>query len=359
MIRVLIVDDHPVVRAGLEAILRTEPGLAPVGSAQDGPGLWQLLRRTRPDVVVLDRNLVQEDGLEICRALRAEPAAPAVVMYTVDPSDDLRERALEAGAAQVVDKGADPGILLDALRVAGRRRAPAIEDPSRPHRPTGLRSDTSAPREALATPRLARLVPLHHTTGGADMADTVTTGDGQSQAQEKVKDAAGQAREKAQEGAERAREGLSGQVDQRSTQAGQQVRRQSDDIRSVAQQLREQGKDGPAKLADQAADRAQKVGSWLEDSDGDQILGDVEDFARRNPWAVALGGLALGFAASRVLRASSSDRYQSGAYGSRRRGYAGQLPSPGTAPYGAGTSYPEPPVAATPPVGGTLGPERL
>jgi len=129
VIRVLIVDDHPVVRAGLEAILRTEPGLAPVGSAEDGPGLWSLLRRTRPDVVVLDRNLVQEDGLEICRALRAEPAAPAVVIYTVDPSDELRERAGEAGAATVVDKGADPAVLLDALRVAGRRRAPLIESP--------------------------------------------------------------------------------------------------------------------------------------------------------------------------------------------------------------------------------------
>jgi DNA-binding NarL/FixJ family response regulator len=129
VIRVLIVDDHPVVRAGLEAILRTEPGLAPVGSAEDGPGLWSLLRRTRPDVVVLDRNLVQEDGLEICRALRAEPAAPAVVIYTVDPSDELREQAGEAGAATVVDKGADPAVLLDALRVAGRRRAPLIESP--------------------------------------------------------------------------------------------------------------------------------------------------------------------------------------------------------------------------------------
>jgi DNA-binding NarL/FixJ family response regulator len=53
-------------------------------------------------------------------------------MYTVDPSDDLRERALDAGAAAVLDKGADPSILLDALRVAGRRRAPAVEDPSRP-----------------------------------------------------------------------------------------------------------------------------------------------------------------------------------------------------------------------------------
>jgi hypothetical protein len=190
------------------------------------------------------------------------------------------------------------------------------------------------------------------------MADTVTAGDGQSQAQEKMQDAAGQAREKAQEGAQRAREGLSGQVDQRSTQAGQQVRRQSDDIRSVAQQLREQGKEGPAKLADQAADRAHRVGSWLEESDGDQILGDVEDFARRNPWAVALGGLALGFAASRVLRASSSDRYATGGSRTRRSDSAGALPSPGGTPYPR-TSSPEPPVAATPPVGGALGPERL
>jgi hypothetical protein len=194
------------------------------------------------------------------------------------------------------------------------------------------------------------------------MADTVTTGGGQSQAQEKVKDAAGQAREKAQEGAERAREGIRGQVDQRSTQAGQQVRQQSDDIRSVAQQLREQGKDGPAKIADQAADRAQKVGSWLEDSDGDQILGDVEDFARRNPWAVALGGLALGFAASRVLRASSTDRYRTGGMQYqqyRRSGSAGGLPSPGRTPYPPTTSSPDAPVATTPPVGGALGPERL
>ena len=53
-------------------------------------------------------------------------------MYTVDPSDDLGERALEAGAAAVVDKGADPCILLDALRVAGRRRTRVVEDPSRP-----------------------------------------------------------------------------------------------------------------------------------------------------------------------------------------------------------------------------------
>ena len=124
MIRVLVVDDHPVVRAGLEAILRTEPGLIPVGSAEDGDALRALLPRTRPDVIVLDRHLLTEDGLELCRALRRKPDAPAVVIYTVDPGNDLREQAREAGAAAVIDKAVEPGVLLDALRLAGRK-APA------------------------------------------------------------------------------------------------------------------------------------------------------------------------------------------------------------------------------------------
>jgi hypothetical protein len=182
------------------------------------------------------------------------------------------------------------------------------------------------------------------------MTQTTTAAGGQSQAQEKLQDAAGQAKEKAQEGAERARQGLRGQIDQRSTHAGRQVSSQSEDIRSVAQQLREQGKDGPAKLANQAADRAQRVGSWLEDSDADQILGEVEDFARRNPWAIALGGIALGFAASRMLKASSSDRYHGmssgdGVHGRYGRSAPAGLPRPQGTPVGAGY---EAPVATTP-----------
>jgi hypothetical protein len=172
---------------------------------------------------------------------------------------------------------------------------------------------------------------------------TVADGGTAQQVQEKAQDAAGQAREKAQEGAERAREGIRGQIDQRSTQAGQQVGTHASDIRSVADGLREQGKDGPAKLAEQAADRTERLGTWLEESDGDQILHEVEDFARRNPWAVALGGLAVGFAASRMLRASSTDRYQTGAIPPRR-----SVPA----------ALPEPPVATVPHAEG-LGPERL
>ena len=100
------------------------------------------------------------------------------------------------------------------------------------------------------------------------------------------------------------------QVDQRSTEAGERVGSTASDIRSVGEELRRQGKDQPAKLAEQAADRAESLGDYLRRTDGDTILRDVEDFGRRQPWAVIAGGLAIGFAASRFLKASSSRRYE-------------------------------------------------
>jgi hypothetical protein len=99
------------------------------------------------------------------------------------------------------------------------------------------------------------------------------------------------------------------QVDQRSTQAGGQVRSTAQALRSTSERLREDGQDGPARAAERAADQAEKVGGWLEQSDADRILRDVEDFGRRQPMAVAAIGLAVGFAASRFLKASSRTRY--------------------------------------------------
>ena len=121
MIRVRVVDDHPVLRAGLEAVLRAEPGFRCVGGAWDGASMWRLLRRTRPDVVILDHRLGAEDGLELCRALCCEPVAPAVLLYTADPGSALRRHALAAGASDLVDKAVDVDVLFDAIRVAGRR----------------------------------------------------------------------------------------------------------------------------------------------------------------------------------------------------------------------------------------------
>jgi hypothetical protein len=129
--------------------------------------------------------------------------------------------------------------------------------------------------------------------------------------QEKAREVAGQAQDKAREAAGQARGRMSQEVDRRSTQAGEQVSSSAGDARSVAEELRKQGKDTPARYVDQAADRAERLGGYLQGSDGDRILRDVEDFARRNPWAVAAGGLVLGFVASRMLKASSGDRYRS------------------------------------------------
>jgi hypothetical protein len=129
--------------------------------------------------------------------------------------------------------------------------------------------------------------------------------------QEKAREVAGQAQDKAREAAGQARGRMSQEVDRRSTQAGEQVSSSAGDARSVAEELRKQGKDTPARYVDQAADRAERLGGYLQGSDGDRILRDVEDFARRNPWAVAAGGLVLGFAASRMLKASSGERYRS------------------------------------------------
>jgi hypothetical protein len=143
-----------------------------------------------------------------------------------------------------------------------------------------------------------------------------------AQAKDKAQEVAGQAQAKAQEAAGQAQSRLRGQIDDRSTQAGQQVKSQAQDLRSVGDSLRQQGKEQPAKLADQAAERLERAGGWLTESDADRILGDVEDFARKNPWALMAGGLAIGFAASRMLKASSSDRYrssQNGLYGTTPR----------------------------------------
>jgi ElaB/YqjD/DUF883 family membrane-anchored ribosome-binding protein len=134
-------------------------------------------------------------------------------------------------------------------------------------------------------------------------------GEAAGQAQEKAQELAGQAGEQARQAAGQARERIREQVDQRSTQAGEQVSSQAQDIRTIAEQLREQGKERPAELAEQAADSVERVGSYLQQSSTDRILSDVEDFARQRPWAVVAGGIALGFAAGRLLKASSRDRY--------------------------------------------------
>lgn len=159
-------------------------------------------------------------------------------------------------------------------------------------------------------------------TGKAKAADVA------GQAQEKAQQAAGQAQEKAQQAAGQVQDRVREQIDQRSSQAAEQIKEQGADLRSVGETLREQGKHGPAKAVDRLAEYAQKAGDYLSDKDSHALLSDAEDFGRRQPWAIAAGGLALGFAASRFLKASSSQRYQS--HPSRRQAPLPQVRTPRT-----------------------------
>jgi hypothetical protein len=135
----------------------------------------------------------------------------------------------------------------------------------------------------------------------------------------RTESAADQAREKAQEVGSQARDRVREQVDQRSTQAGEQAGSTAQALRQASDRLRQEGNEPVAKGIEQVADRVESAGGWLRDSDGDAILRDVEDFGRRNPLAVVAGGLALGFAASRLLKASSRRRYEASGTGAPRR----------------------------------------
>jgi hypothetical protein len=126
-----------------------------------------------------------------------------------------------------------------------------------------------------------------------------------------------------QEATGQAKGALRSQVDQRATYAGRRVGGLASDARTVGAQLREQGKDRPAKLADQAADRAERLGSYLTESDADRILDDIEDLGRRQPWAVLAGGVAVGFVASRFLKASAGTRYEQRSRGQLPAGFEG------------------------------------
>jgi hypothetical protein len=160
------------------------------------------------------------------------------------------------------------------------------------------------------------------------------------QVQERAQQVMGQAQDKAQEVRGQASGQLRQQVDRRSTQAGDQLTSLADAMRRTGETMRDEGNDAPAKVTDTVAQRAESVGTYLRGADADRILRDVEDFARRQPWVVAAGGLIVGLVASRFLKASSSNRYESsyGGYRSRSYGdydrYAGYTAAEGTS-YGS------------------------
>ena len=156
MIRIAIADDHPVVREGLVAMLETEPDFEVVGTAATGAEAAALVARVDPDVMLLDLELPELDGVGVLRRLAAEGARVRVIVFTVFDTDERIIAAVEAGAPGYLLKGAPRGELFAAVRTVaagGSLLAPvassAVLRRVRGEAPTGGPSLTPREREVL------------------------------------------------------------------------------------------------------------------------------------------------------------------------------------------------------------------
>jgi len=130
VIRIVLADDHPVVREGLRGMLAAEPGLEVVGEAGSGSEAVALVGRLRPDVVLMDLRMPGGDGVEAITKIRAsgDSGARIIVLTTYDTDADIL-RAVEAGAAGYLLKDSPRADLLRAIRAAARGEtvlAPAV-----------------------------------------------------------------------------------------------------------------------------------------------------------------------------------------------------------------------------------------
>jgi DNA-binding NarL/FixJ family response regulator len=128
-IGVLIVDDHPVVRAGLRGMFEADPGFRVAGEAADGAAALDAVAVDRPDVVLMDLQMPGMGGVEAIRRLRLLPAAPPVLVLTTYDTDAQILAAIEAGAAGYLLKDTPREALFDAVRsvvAGGSPLAPAV-----------------------------------------------------------------------------------------------------------------------------------------------------------------------------------------------------------------------------------------
>ena len=125
-IRVLMVDDHPILREGVAAILAAEPGMVLVGEAGDGREAVEQFRLHRPDIVLMDLQMPIMNGTDAIRAIRAESPHARIIVLTTFSGDVLATRAFRAGASGYLLKNMLRKELLDTIRSvhAGHKRIP-------------------------------------------------------------------------------------------------------------------------------------------------------------------------------------------------------------------------------------------
>jgi two-component system invasion response regulator UvrY len=132
MIRVIICDDHPIVREGMRLVVNDSKDVVLEDEASNGPQLLEKIRKRRFDVIILDVSFPEyPDGLEILTALKAERPRPAVLVLSMHSEEQSAVRALRNGAAGYIVKGSPPAEILAAIRkvaAGGRYVSPALAE---------------------------------------------------------------------------------------------------------------------------------------------------------------------------------------------------------------------------------------
>lgn len=155
MIRVIIADDHTIVRSGVRMLLEAEPDIEVVGEALNGLQALEMADALQPDVVLMDITMPDMDGIEATRQMKVKEPRINILVLTMHRSDEYFFEMLKAGASGYVLKGAETGELIKAVRIVARRQAylypsmalKLVQDYLRRHEAAGESDSVLSPRE--------------------------------------------------------------------------------------------------------------------------------------------------------------------------------------------------------------------
>ena len=178
-IRILVADDHTVVREGLRTLIGTEPGMEVIGEAADGVEAVQKAHTLQPDVILLDMVMPRKDGVKVIGEIKRENPAARILVLTSFSDDDKVFPAIKAGALGYLLKNASPQRLLSAIRDVYQGEPTMSPDiASKLMRELQRSSDLPPTREPLTEREVEVLCLVAQGLSNQEIADTLIVGEG-------------------------------------------------------------------------------------------------------------------------------------------------------------------------------------